>query len=55
MSKFYILMLVLLVIAIINLIRACKEQKSFNKTLGITINTVAVVLLAAAMIIGLSL
>lgn len=53
MDKFYIVMLVLLIIAIINLVRALKENKSNGKRLGVTINIIAIVLLVAAMFIGL--
>lgn len=53
MTKFYIVMLVLLAIAIINLIRALRENKSNSKRLGITINVIAIVLLVAALAIGL--
>ena len=52
MSKFYILMLVLLVIAIINLVRALKEKKSSSKVLGATINAVGIVLLLVAVVIS---
>ncbi len=48
MSKFYILMLVLLLIAIINLVRALKEKKSSSKVLGVTINVVGIILLVVA-------
>lgn len=53
MSEFYIVMSVLLVIAIINLWRALKEDKSNGRVLGVTINVIAIVLLASALIIGL--
>ena len=53
MSKFYILMVVLLIIAIINLIRALKEKKSSSKVLGVTINAVSIVLLLVAVVISL--
>ncbi|MBR4989085.1 MAG: hypothetical protein IKY85_04155 [Bacteroidaceae bacterium] len=53
MSKFYILMLVLLLIAIINLARALKEKNTNAKVWGITINVIAVVLLGTAVILGL--
>lgn len=52
MSKFYILMLVLLLIAIINLVRALKEKKSSSKVLGVTINVVGIVLLLVAVVIS---
>ena len=54
MSKFYILMLVLLVIAIINLVRALKEKKSNSRVLGVTINAVAIVLLIIALVLSIS-
>ncbi len=53
MSKFYILMVILLVIAIINLARAVKEKKSRSKVLGVTINAVVIVLLLVAVVISL--
>ena len=49
MSKFYILMVVLLLIAIINLVRALKEKKSKGKFWGVAINVVGIILLVAAM------
>lgn len=52
MSKFYILMVILLVIAIINLARALKEKKSNSKVLGVTINAVVIVLLLVAIVIS---
>lgn len=52
MSKFYILMVILLVIAIINIARALKENKSSSKVLGVTINTVVIVLLLVAIVIS---
>lgn len=52
MSKFYILMVILLVIAIINLARALKEKKSSSKVLGVTINAVVIVLLLVAVVIS---
>ena len=54
MSKFYILMLVLLVIAIINLVRALKEKKTNGRVLGVTINVVAIVLLIIALALSIS-
>ena len=54
MSKFYILMLVLLVIAIINLVRALKEKKSNSRVLGVTINAVGIVLLIIALVLSIS-
>lgn len=54
MSKFYILMLVLLVIAIINLVRALKEKKSNGKLWGVAINVVAIVLLIIALVLSIS-
>lgn len=53
MSKFYIVMLVLLLIAIINLGRALRENKSNSRILGVTINVVAIILLVIALIVGL--
>ena len=52
MSKFYILMLVLLVIAIINLVRALKEKKTKGRFWGVAINVVAIVLLVVAIAIS---
>ena len=52
MSRFYILMLVLLLIAIINLTRALKEKKSNGRFWGVAINVVAIVLLAIAVAIS---
>ena len=52
MSKFYILMLVLLLIAIINLARALKETKSKGKFWGVAINVVSIVLLLVAVVIS---
>lgn len=52
MSKFYILMVILLVIAIINLLRALKEKKSNSRVLGVTINAIAIVLLLVAVLIS---
>ena len=52
MSKFYILMVILLIIAIINLARALKEKKSSSKVLGVTINAVSIVLLLVAVVIS---
>ena len=48
MSKFYILMVTLLIIAIINLARALKEKKSNSRVLGVTINAVGIILLVVA-------
>ena len=48
MGRFYILMLVLLLIAIINLVRALKEKKSKGKLWGVAINVVAIILLVVA-------
>ena len=50
MSKFYVLLLALLVIAIINLVRALKEKKSNSRVLGVTINAVSIVLLLVAVV-----
>ncbi len=52
MSKFYILMVILLIIAIINLVRALKEKKSNSRVLGVTINAVSIVLLLVAVVIS---
>lgn len=52
MSKFYVLLLALLVIAIINLVRALKEKKSNSRVLGVTINAVSIVLLLVAVMIS---
>lgn len=52
MSKFYILMVILLVIAIINLARALKEKDSKGKFWGMTINAVSIVLLLVAVVIS---
>lgn len=52
MSKFYLLMVILLIIAIINLVRALKEKKSSSKVLGVTINAVSIVLLLVAVMIS---
>ena len=54
MSKFYILMLVLLVIAIINLVRALKEKKTNGRFWGVAINVVAIVLLIIALVLSIS-
>ena len=48
MGRFYILMLVLLLIAIINLVRALKEKKSKGKFWGVAINVVGIILLVVA-------
>ena len=53
MSKFHILMVILLIIAIINLARALKEKKSSSKVLGVTINAVGIVLLLVSVVISL--
>lgn len=55
MAMFYIVLLVLLLIAIINLVRALKEKKSNSKLLGVIINVIAIILLGVAIIIGLLL
>ena len=52
MSKFYILMVILLIIAIINLARALKEKKSSSKVLGVIINAVGIVLLLVSVVIS---
>ena len=48
MSNFYVLMSALLVIAIINLVRALKEKKTNGRFWGVAINVVAIVLLVVA-------
>ena len=48
MSKFYILMVILLIIAIINLARALKETKSKGKFWGVAINVANIILLVVA-------
>lgn len=53
MSDFYILMLTLLVIAIINIVRALKEPKSNSKIFGVAVNVLGVALLLAASILGI--
>ena len=52
MSNFYVLMLALLVIAIINLVRALKEKKSKGKIWGVTINVVGIILLVVAIVLS---
>ena len=52
MSKFYVLMSALLVIAIINLVRALKGKKSKGKFWGVTINVVGVILLVVAIVLS---
>ena len=52
MSKFYILMVILLIIAIINLVRAFRDKTSMSKVWGTTINTIAILLIAIAIIIS---
>ena len=52
MSKFYILMVVLLIIAIINLVRALKEKKTNGRFWSVAINVVAIVLLVVAVAIS---
>lgn len=49
MTKFYVLMSVLIIIAIINLIRALKETRSKGKVIGVTTNMQAIVLLATVL------
>lgn len=53
MTKFYVLMSVLIIIAIINLIRALKETNLKGKVIGVTTNVVAIALLATALLIDL--
>ena len=52
MSNFYVLMSALLVIAIINLVRALKEKKTNGRFWGVAINVVAIVLLVVAVAIS---
>lgn len=52
MSKFYVLMSALLVIAIINLVRALKDKKSKGKFWGVTINVVGIILLVVAIVLS---
>ena len=52
MSKFYILMVILLIIAIINLVRALKEKKSKGKFWGVTINVVGIILLVVSIVLS---
>lgn len=47
-------MLVLLLIAIINLVRALKEKKSKGKFWGVAINVVGIVLLIIALVLSIS-
>ena len=54
MSKFYLLMVILLVIATNNLLRALKAKSSKGKVLGITINAISIVLNVTALIISLT-
>jgi len=53
MSKFYIVMLVLLVIATINFARALNEKKQKSKVIGVTINAIAIALIVTAIILSL--
>ena len=53
MTKFYVLMSVLIIIAIINLIRALKETNPKGKVIGVTTNVAAIALLATALLIDL--
>ena len=48
MSKFYVLMSALLVIAIINLVRTLKEKKSKGRFWGVIINVIGIILLITA-------
>ena len=52
MSKFYILMVVLLIIAIINLVRALKEKKSKGRFWGVAIHVLGIILLVVAVVIS---
>ena len=45
-------MVILLIIAIINLVRALKEKKSNSRVLDVTINAVGIVLLLVAVVIS---
>lgn len=51
MISFYIINLLLLCIATTNLIRANKENDSRSRTLGIIINSIAIILITLACII----
>ena len=53
MSTFYVIMLVLIIIAIINLVSALKETNPKGKVIGVTTNVVAIALLATALLIDL--
>lgn len=50
MDKFYIVMLVLLIIAVINTARALKEHDSSSKRFGVAINVIGIVLIATALV-----
>lgn len=52
MSNFYVLMSALLVIAIINLVRALKEKKSKGRFWGVIINVVGIILLVVAIVLS---
>ena len=45
-------MVILLIIAIINLVRALKEKKSNSRVLGVTINAESIVSLLVAVVIS---
>lgn len=45
-------MVILLIIAIINLVRAFRDKTSKSKVWGTTINTIAILLIAIAIIIS---
>ncbi len=53
MNTFYIVMLVLLVIATINFARALNEKKQKSKVIGVTINAIAIALIVIAIILSL--
>lgn len=53
MYKFYIVMSLLLILAIINLVRAIKEKKSNSRIWGITINVIGIVLIGQAIVLEL--
>lgn len=53
MNTFYIVMLVLLVIATINFARALNEKKQKSKVIGVTINAIAIALIVTAIILSL--
>ena len=48
MTKFYIFNTALLVIAVLNYVRACRDKNPMRKRNGIILNAIAIVLLAIA-------